>query len=44
MENIYRNYMCGNLNIKNVGEVVRLSRMGTKNKKFRCYEIYRFKR
>ena len=42
--NKYRTHNCGELTIKNVGENVKLARLDTNNKRFRGYEIYRFKR
>ncbi len=35
MANIYRTHNCNELRIENVGEEVRLSRICSKNKKFR---------
>ena len=39
---MYRNHNCGELNIKNVGEIVVIAGWVQKNKKFRLNEIHRF--
>ncbi len=44
MKNIYRDHNCGELNIKKCWSKCQTCRLGSKNKKSRSNEIYRFKR